>query len=101
MIRKLRLVNPDPDTENFDVEVTLGWTYAELESVILSTVSRSTSMRKFRWLVYGEKKDDVSLVVTICRSLGLGDAIAVGDVAFDLRDYGQLVNSSRWGWRTA
>lgn len=98
MIRKLRLINPDPDApENF--EVTPGWTYAELESVILSTVSRPGSMRKFRYIVYGQKGIDESLVVTILRSLGIGDRIAVGDVAFDLRDSGHLVESNRWGWR--
>jgi hypothetical protein len=108
-VRKLRIINPPADEAKARVRVSKDWIRGDIESVILSTASRSTDLRKFNWLAYGQNIKDESLVVTVLKSLGIKnpmrpgsfDRMMVSEVIFDLRDNGQLVYSNRWGWRAA
>ena len=83
------------------------WTREEMESVILSTASRPTSMAKFRWICYGSKGKDESLAAAIFgvilakahNFLHLAQMSKARRITFDLRDSGHLVYSNRWGWR--
>jgi len=106
-IQNLRILNPPAHGAKAKSKIMEDWTRHDIESAILSTASRSTDLRRFKWLVYGQKNKDESLVITVLKSLGIKrpmmpssiDRYLVSRVAFDLDREGHLVCSSRWGWR--